>query len=86
MDCSHEVVHHEIACRYTMKYESVIGEGKIILLSSEEDKKEVLKQVMKKYAPDRGFEFERKHTQIITAFKLEVETFTGKHSTKGGSL
>lgn len=86
MDCSHEIVHNEIACLYTMKYESVIGEGKMSILTDDKEKSEALKHVMRKYAPDRTFEFESKHTKIITGLKLEVETFMGKHSTKGGPL
>lgn len=84
MDCCHEIVHHEIACRYTMKYESVIGEGKITILTDAKDKAQALSHVMRKYAPDRTFEFENKHTNIVTGLKLEVENFTGKQSTKGG--
>lgn len=86
MDCSHELVHNEIACRYTMKYESVIGHGKIYVVTEEEEKAQGMQIVMKKYAPDRSFTFEKKHTNIITVLKLVVEEFTGKQSTKGGAV
>ena len=86
MDCSHELVHNDIPCRYTMKYESIIGRGKMYILTEEKEKIQALQQVMKKYAPDRTFEFEAKHARIILGLKLVVEEFTGKHSTKGGAV
>lgn len=86
MDCSCELVPHEIPCRYTMKFESIIGHGKIYILTEENEKIEALKHVMKKYAPDKNFDFEAKHAKIILGLKLVVEEFTGKRSTKGGSV
>ena len=86
MDCSHELVHSGIPCRYTMKFESIIGQGKIYILTEEEEKIKALQHVMKKYAPDKVFDFEAKHARIILALKLVVEGFTGKQSTKGGAV
>ncbi len=86
MDCSCELVHNDIPCRYTMKFESIIGQGKIYILTEEQEKIEALQHVMKKYAPDKVFDFETKHARIILGLKLVVEEFTGKRSTKGGTI
>ena len=83
MDCSHKLIHDDIPCRYTMQFESIIGYGKIHILTEEEEKIEALEQVMKKYAPDKRFEFESKHAKIILGLKLVVEEMTGKRSVKG---
>lgn len=86
MDCSCELVPADMACKYTMKFESIIGQGKIYILTEEQDKIEALKHVMRKYAPDKTFDFEEKHARIILGLKLVVEEFTGKRSTKGGTV
>lgn len=86
MDCSCELVPDEIPCKYTMKFESIIGQGKIYILTEEQEKIAALKHVMRKYAPDKAFDFEKKHAKIILGLKLVVEDFTGKRSTKGGAV
>jgi len=86
MDCSHELVHDNIPCRYTMKFESIIGQGKIYTLTEKKEKIQALQHVMKKYAPNKVFDFEEKHVRIILGLKLVVEEFRGKRSTKGGTV
>lgn len=85
MDCALELVHDSIPCRYTMRFESIMGQGKIFILTEEREKIEALQHVMKHYAPNKTFDFEEKHARIILGLKLVVEEFTGKRSTKGGA-
>lgn len=86
MDCSHELIHDEIPCRYTMKFESMVGQGKMFILTEEDEKVEALQHIMRKYAPHKRFEFEAKHARVILGLKLVVEEMTGRRSVKGGNI
>ena len=86
MDCSHQLIPDEIPCRYTMKFESLMGQGKMSILTEEAEKIEALEHVMKKYAPDKSFHFESKHARVILGLKLVVEELTGRRSVKGGRI
>lgn len=80
MDCGHELVlaEREDGCHCTMKYESVIGHGRLSLLKSGE-KKAALELLMGQYhGLDRTYVFNEKVLEATTVFQLEVESMTGK--------
>lgn len=82
MDCSHELVAAEYPCAFTMYYESVIGNGKVFILEDTEEKIKALKLIMKNYTNGKEYDFEEKHTNAITALKIEVSEYTAKRSAK----
>jgi len=77
MDCSHKLITEEIACNYTMEYESVIGQG-IIEILSEEDKIKALDAIMRNYSKETNFEYNDKYIKAITVLKLSVTEVFGK--------
>ena len=83
-DCSHRVVPGEKANNYTMEYESVIGTGNITIVSdiNSEEKSKALSLIMKKYAPEKTFEFSGENINSVTILKLTVDNFTGKRNMK----
>ena len=79
-DCSHKLIEGSEAWHYTMEYESVIGNGKVVLCTEKSEKIEALKLLMQKYAKGKDFNFPDHIIEKITVFKLEVSEFTGKRS------
>jgi nitroimidazol reductase NimA-like FMN-containing flavoprotein (pyridoxamine 5'-phosphate oxidase superfamily) len=80
MDCSHKLVSADEACGYTMEFESVIGEGEVIIQESNDDKVAALKLVMEKYAPGGDFSFPEAALNMIVTLKLTVSDFSGKRN------
>lgn len=81
MDCSHRLVSSEETGHCTMEYESVIGKGKVEIVSDEE-KMEAL-TIMTDFYHKEHFEFDIKAVPRTTAMKLVVEEMTGKRRMKG---
>jgi len=81
MDCSHKLITGEKACNYTMEYESVCGNGEIVMLEDHE-KVMALTHIMKQYSKETTFEFSENELKAITVFKLKVNQITGKRLTK----
>jgi len=89
MDCSHRLIYSDTACRCSMEYESVIGSGNIAIVGDGEieEKRKALSLVMKKYAPEKTFEFSEAYftsemINSVTILKLTVDDFTGKRYMK----
>ena len=89
MDCSRNIIPGKKACNYSMEYESVIGSGDITIVGDGEvgEKRRALSLIMKKYAPERKFEFSEAYftsemVNSVTVLKLDVQEFTGKRYVK----
>lgn len=80
MDCSHKLVADREACRCTMGYESVVGRGRIEIVSDEE-KQEALCVLMRQYHEEE-FPFKKEVADRTTVMKLVVEEVTGKRNQK----
>lgn len=76
MDCSHQLVMDENKGSCTMKYESVIGRGRIEIVS-EEEKYAALCILMRQYHKE-DFSFNQDVMAKTTVMKLTVEAVTGK--------
>lgn len=77
-DCGHELVRGPRACDWTMRYESVIGEGTVSFVESPEEKEGALRKVMEQYAGRPDFSFDQNMLRHVTILKLSVSHFTGK--------
>lgn len=80
MDCSHNLVTDESKGSCTMEYESVIGRGKIQIVS-ENEKYDALCLLMKHYHK-ADFPFNQEVMSRTTVLKLIVEQVTGKRRMK----
>lgn len=80
MDCAHKLVADASKGYCTMYYESVIGNGKIEILS-EEEKYNALCILMEHYHTE-NFVFSKAAIPRTTVMKLAVEKITGKIRTK----
>jgi len=78
-DINTEIVKGENACKWGMKYKSVIGFGKALLLKETDDKQKALKIIMNQYS-DSLFDFPEKSINRTAVIKIEIESMTGKQS------
>ena len=77
MERSHELQYVKDRGYCTMNYESVMGKGRIRILSDEE-KMHALKQMMVHYHGDREAPFDPAALPRTCVFALDVEQITGK--------
>lgn len=79
MDCEHEIVSDRDALYCTYQYSSVIGRGKISIVSDEE-KVAVLQELNNRYHPgmEGGFPVNMPSVPHVTVMKLEVSNMTAK--------
>jgi nitroimidazol reductase NimA-like FMN-containing flavoprotein (pyridoxamine 5'-phosphate oxidase superfamily) len=82
MDCSHKLIEAEAPEKYTMEYESVMGDGKSYLCTEIAEKTHALRRLMKTYAKAREFDFADRVIDSVCVFKLVVSSFTGKRHKK----
>jgi len=74
-----EPVESENPCDWSMKYQSVIGFGKVVFIESLDEKHKALNIIMAQYSK-RPFQFPENKLKVISVFKVEIESMTGKHS------
>ncbi|QQB73183.1 pyridoxamine 5'-phosphate oxidase family protein [Fusobacterium canifelinum] len=77
MDTKHELQYYEEKGYCTMSYESVIGKGKIKILS-EDEKINALKKLMGHYHKDENTYFNPAAISRTLVYSLEVEEMTAK--------
>ena len=70
---------HEKACRWSMKYKSIIGYGRVEFIRGTEDKRCALEIIMRQYSQEQ-FEFPAPEIEKITIFKIVIEQMSGKKS------
>ena len=82
IDINSEIIKAEDACKWGMRYQSVIGYGKAVLLQNAEEKREALKIIMSQYS-DRSHHFIEKKVQKVAVIKVVIEDMTGRKSGSG---
>jgi nitroimidazol reductase NimA-like FMN-containing flavoprotein (pyridoxamine 5'-phosphate oxidase superfamily) len=78
-DIDHEVVQEDKACKWSMKYRSVIGFGKASFVEDLEEKRKGLDAIMEHYS-GRSFDYPEPALKATTIIKVEIESMTGKQS------
>ena len=78
-DINSEIIKADKACKWGMKYQSVIGFGRAVLVENIEEKQKGLNIIMNHYS-DRNWQFPDKAIEKIAVIKIEIETMTGKYS------
>ncbi len=67
------------ACKWSMYYESVIGDGTILELTALEDKQYGLNQIMRHYS-GKDWNFDFKMVAKTRLWKITVASLSGKHT------
>lgn len=79
-DTGAELVMKEEACSCGMRYMSVFGTGKAVLIDEKEEKTRALDAIMNKHTGRTGFEYSEKVFERTLVIKVEIESMTGKKS------
>lgn len=80
MDCSHRLASERETGHCTMEYESIVGTGKLEIVSDEEKMEALI--IMTDHYHKEHFEFDTKAVPRTTAMKLVVGKMTGKRRIK----
>ena len=78
-DINTEVVEGEDACKWGMKYQSVIGFGSAFFLEDPEDKQKALNIIMNQYSSG-PWHFPEQAIKATAVIKVEIKSMTGKQS------
>ena len=81
MDTNHEIypkANNGIACAYTARFQSVIGTGKVSMVSDADEKKHGLLLLMQHITQKCEWSFDEKMLNAVAVFKLEVEKLSCK--------
>ncbi len=68
----------DVACRYGMVYESIMGKGIAEIVEDSEEKKLALSVLMKTQT-GKDFTFDDKLTSVVSVIKINVTEYTAKH-------
>ena len=75
------VARKEHGCAWTMRYRSVIGFGKAVIIEDERERFEALQLIMRQYAGDASpSDFSPAALERTLLFKVELDDITGKVS------
>lgn len=75
-----EILKNEIACKWSTKYRSIIGTGKVEIINDFEQKKLALEIIMNHYDKNKTHFFEDKQINAISILKVNIISLTAKNS------
>jgi len=78
VDCSYKIEKAELACNWSAEFESVIGEGYIIILDDEKQKVRALDLLMKRHGFEGEPTYNPQELAIVTVLQISVTAITGK--------
>ncbi len=73
-----ELIPAEIACKWSIKFYSVIGYGLAHFVQTKGEKEEGLKIIMEKLAGQKPFVFSESALEETVVIRVEIENMTGK--------
>lgn len=76
-----ELIHSDIACRYSYQYESLVGLGKVIKLDGD-DKVRAMNLIMNHIGGEKDWEYIAPIFNITDVFMIEVKEFECKSNCK----
>ena len=78
MDTDHHLYTGEKDCDWGMNYSSVVGYGRITIVSEREEKKKGLDCIMAHYSGRKEFDYDEKVFNRTAVLRLDIEEITGK--------
>lgn len=79
LDTNHKLVSDsERACDWTMKYSSVMGDGKMTIIHDPKEKIQALNILMRDYGGNDEYEYSDEMIERIGIMKLEIKNISGK--------
>jgi hypothetical protein len=78
MDLLREVVRGESACSWTVRYESVIGFGRAVILDVLAEKRTAIDRIMEHYGAAGPFSYPDATLARTAIIRIDIESITGK--------
>jgi len=78
LDCDHELYPGEKACDWGMKFSSVVGYGRLYLVTEREERIKGLNSIMEHYSGRGEFEYGENIFASTAVLRLDVEEMNGK--------
>jgi nitroimidazol reductase NimA-like FMN-containing flavoprotein (pyridoxamine 5'-phosphate oxidase superfamily) len=69
----------DAACKWTMKYRSVMGTGRATLIEAENEKEKALSIVMRHYS-EAEYTFDKQLVDRMTIIRVQIDEVSGKKS------
>ena len=76
---SHEIIKHEVSCKWSTRFCSIIGRGTFEIISDFEEKKKGLDIIMQQHGKAEN-EYNDKLVDRVMILKLSIVEMTGKQS------
>ncbi|MDP2089861.1 MAG: pyridoxamine 5'-phosphate oxidase family protein [Flavobacteriaceae bacterium] len=73
-------IKHEIPCKWSEKYRSIIGYGTVEFIHDSELKKEALEIIMKQHGATGTQNFEKKQVEFVVILKVKINQLSAKQS------
>lgn len=80
VDINTELITKENPCNWSMKYYSVIGQGKACFIDDLKEKGDILNIIMEKYSGKSDFHFPDAALNNLAVIKVEISEIIGKKS------
>ena len=78
IDIPGETISSEKACSWSMSYRSIIGDGKVVIVSDEDEKAEALNIIMGHYSGNTDWDINRKMLNNTLVFKVLINNMSAK--------
>ena len=78
IDGKYKLLEGEVACEFSATFQSVIGTGKLCLISDKEEKKRGLNAIMKQTSRKNGWSYEDAMLEAVAVFRLDVDKISCK--------
>jgi nitroimidazol reductase NimA-like FMN-containing flavoprotein (pyridoxamine 5'-phosphate oxidase superfamily) len=78
LDVDHELIRAGTGCGWGMKFRSVVGFGRIVLVEDEGERKAGLDAIMQHYGAEGSFAYEARTLALTTVLRLDIEEISAK--------
>ncbi|MBK9390044.1 MAG: pyridoxamine 5'-phosphate oxidase family protein [Bacteroidetes bacterium] len=78
MDTDHLLYSGEKDCDWGMNFSSVVGYGRITIVSDHEEKRKGLDCIMAHYSDRKDFSYDEKIMSRTAVLRIDIEEITGK--------
>jgi nitroimidazol reductase NimA-like FMN-containing flavoprotein (pyridoxamine 5'-phosphate oxidase superfamily) len=75
-----EIIQSETPCGFSTRYRSIIGQGKISVLTNEHEKRSGLSVLMNQNTSKSDWNIPTDEIEKIAVLKIQIESITGKKS------
>lgn len=78
LDTNYALNEGDAACEFSARFQSVIGNGVMSIVTDPDEKKQGLSLIMDHAAGKKGWEFDEKMLRAVAVFKLEITKLSCK--------